>query len=257
MDGMARTGRLAAAFAVLAAIGCRERNPGYRVAGLDAPAALAESRGGETARATPDRRAPDAAPSPREAGVPDGPGPEAAATEVAREGPPRPPEAGASEAAAAAREYHTLECEAGQIFGAMVRGSDPAAFGGAYVHVPPGPPNWSWDAASPALPPDRVELPVALGAGGSYVVWVRYWTVGNLNDAWYAGFDKADLRRFYYNVAFNTWVWTRHTDGPDRLQFNDLAPGRRTLILGRGESGPRCDRVLVTNDLQFVPSAVP
>jgi hypothetical protein len=159
---------------------------------------------------------------------------------------------------AVGHEYHYLECEDGRLLGAMVRGSDARAFGGAYAHVTAGPPDWTWNPNAPALPPDRIELAVTLRRGGAYSVWVRYQVPGFDADAWYGGFAENDMRRFF-TPTHDAWVWTLGLfDGnPQRLRFQGLAPGQRTFVLGRGESGPRCDRVLVTSDPAFVPAIAP
>jgi hypothetical protein len=153
-------------------------------------------------------------------------------------------------------EYHWFECEDPPRVGALVRAGDPGASAGAYVHVPspPAPTDWSWNAAAPGLPPDRLERAITLSRGGTYVLWVRVFAPSRDEDAWYAAFDKTDLRRFY-PVAVGAWTWTRTAgqDDPLRLRFTGLAPGARLLILGRGESGVRCDRALLTSDLAFVP----
>lgn len=152
-----------------------------------------------------------------------------------------------------AYEYHWAECESGTLVGAMTTGSDVAASGGAYAYVPTGPASWTW--SSPGLPPSRVELPVVLQRPGTFAVWIRYYAISMSADAWYAGFSGVDMRRFYENTTYGAWVWQRGipTD-PMRLEFTGLTTGPHTLILGPGEAGPRCDRVLVTNDLGYVPA---
>ncbi len=186
--------------------------------------------------AVPDVGVPDV-------GVPDSVAPDVAAPDVA------PPDA-----AGATNENYVFECESGRLFGALVRGSDAQASGGAYLHLPPGSAPWIWDVQAPALPPGRVELDVTLSRGGTYVVWVRVLGLTNGQDALYAGFQKADLRRFY-PTTLGGWVWTRTAGNNDleRLRFDGLAAGPHTLVIGPGESGARCDRVVVTSDLSFTP----
>ncbi len=256
---MVAMGRAVVVLGALCVLACREQNPAYRL-NVEMPIVDAAT---ETDAATADH----ADTAPLDTAPPDAAPPDSAAAD--RLGDARTPDAAAADRPADLAsdvgrtdggvpfEYHFIECESATRFGAMARGSDPGAFGGAYVHVPVGPPDWSWNAAAPELPPDRLELPVTLAAGGTFAVWVRTWTIAVENDAWYAGFAKSDLRRHYHNASYGVWAWTRHGDVPNVLTFTGLAAGAHTLYLGRGESGPRCDRVLVTNDLHLVPTATP
>lgn len=149
-----------------------------------------------------------------------------------------------------ATENHFIECEQGIRIGGMVTGNDPNASGGTYVHLPTValPTDWGWMGT---LPPNRIEIRVNL-RGGNYVVWVRSYSPSSDEDGWYAGFDKADLRRFYTDPKL-TWVWTRWHGTEDRLRFDNRPAGPQTVVLGPGESGLRCDRILVTSNLSMTP----
>jgi hypothetical protein len=150
-------------------------------------------------------------------------------------------------------ETHVRECESGTRIGATLIGTDALASGGAYTHVPSGS---NWSASSTALPPDRVELPFTLGRPGPWYLWVRLYTIDGSHDAHYAGFDPGDLRRFWH-LDFGRWEWTRGTHDDDtRLTFGSLGPGDHTLSIGPGETGPRCDLVVLTTDPDFSPSSV-
>jgi hypothetical protein len=152
-------------------------------------------------------------------------------------------------------EIHVRECEDGRLVGAMMPGVDPLASDGAYVGSTPGfAAPWVWDPGAPALPPSRVEHDFVLRDGGTYYVWVRLFTVAGDQDAQYAGFSSALLRRFYH-LTFGTWQWVGPTT--TLAQFDGLAAGPQTLSIGPGEPGPRCDRIVVTNDPALDPATVP
>ena len=159
-------------------------------------------------------------------------------------------------------EYHRLECEAGLLVGAMGIGHDPIAFAGAYAMTPGWLPAYEWQAAAPSLPPDRVELRVSLARGGTYRVWVRFHGGPYAAAAWYAGFSPSDLRQFsagWTRWGWTTWRWT--SDLPQApsspLVFETLAAGDHTLVVGPGQHGAGCDRVIVTDDLDFRPIEAP
>lgn len=140
-------------------------------------------------------------------------------------------------------ETHIVECESGTLVGGMMRGADSDASGGAYAHAPGGA-NWTADGAS--LPPSRVELPLTLGRPGPWFLHVRIYTLNGGADATYAGFVASDLRRFY-RTDFRTWVWAP-------VERFDLGPGAHTLVIGPGEPGPRCDRLVFTTDPDLDPA---
>jgi hypothetical protein len=199
--------------------------------------------------AVADAPIPDAAPA-IDAPAPDAPPPDARPLDAAL------PDAALPDAAlpdASPYEYVWLECESGTLVGAMTSVSDASASGGAYVTVPAGPAEWLWSSSAPALPPSRVDLALTLAHAGDHVVWVRFYGVSETADGWYAGFAAADLRRFFDNTSHGAWAWLRgNNDTPTLLTFT-LTAGAHTLTLGPGEAGPRCDRVLVTDDLSYVP----
>ena len=168
-----------------------------------------------------------------------------------------PPDASPPDASppdASPYEYIWRECESGTLVGTMTSVADGTASGGAYAVVPSGAADWNWSSSAPSLPPNRVALSLTLAHAGAHTVWVRFYGVSGSEDAWYAGFGAADMRRFFDNTKHGTWAWMRGSnDVPTDLIFAGLTAGPTTLVLGPGEAGARCDRVLVTDDPVYTP----
>lgn len=147
-------------------------------------------------------------------------------------------------------ETHVIECESGVLHGQMELAASAEASGGSYTEDTRG---GTWDANGSALPPDRVDLSITITDPGPFYLWVRLYTIDGSQDATYAGFAASDLRRLFHD-DHGTWQWVSN---PTSLRFDGLAPGPHVLSIGGGEPGPRCDRVVLTNDPAFDPTTLP
>ncbi len=149
-----------------------------------------------------------------------------------------------------------LECEDGTLFGDMQFNSsvisDPPC-GQGWIETASGTPNFLWDSGNPSMSDHRAELPVMLSDGGTYYACIRMASPSGSQDTLYAGFSSDDMRRFYPDSSIypydQSWTWVSEipTD-PQRLVFENMASGDYTFIIGHGEAGARCDKVVLTTD---------
>jgi hypothetical protein len=135
----------------------------------------------------------------------------------------------------------------------MATASDSGAFGGKYISTSTadsGKAAWTFNVAT----------------AGVYVVWARVKSPDATRDSFYVKMDSGveDV----YDTAEGTWgpnwQWTRvngrnGTGIPLTLNPRtfSLSAGSHTLTFRGREVGTKIDRVIVTNNLSFVPTEVP
>lgn len=157
---------------------------------------------------------------------------------------PPPPPAGPA--------YVYMEAESGSLVSPMTIGSDANAFSGQYVTTP------TTDSGSDTI---TFNAPSA----GNYVIWGRVLAPDSVLDSTYVSVDNGTEQ--IYDMAEGTWsgswqwsqVRQRLNNNPATLQqrvFN-LSAGSHTVKFRGREAGSKLDRVLITNDLSFVPTASP
>ncbi len=183
---------------------------------------------------------------------------------AAAEGPRAPSASTAPEASTAPDAgtpdhpvYLWMEAEHGELTAPMQRFETAQASGGAYVEVPNGP---GHDDGGEGAVRFVFEVPVA----GRYAFWGRVLGLNNNDNSLFVSVDEGT------EVVWDTperhattdrWVWDPISDrdwssleAPPEPLVMTLEAGRHTLTLRNREDGTRLDRVLVTNDLAFVPS---
>jgi hypothetical protein len=128
------------------------------------------------------------------------------------------------------------------------------------------------DVLDPAQPGEMVKYDLAVTTAGTYTIWGRVRP------------DEDGLGSFFVNVspatrteattyhlwdiatlttasntttAATTWGWRRvnNLGVADPVRFS-LTPGEYTLILKPREAGTKLDRLLITNDLQYIPQGL-
>jgi hypothetical protein len=157
---------------------------------------------------------------------------------------PPPPPAGPA--------YIYMEAESGSLVSPMVTGSDANAFNGQYVTTATA--NSGTDTITFNAP-----------SSGSYVIWGRVLAPNSDVDSTFVSVDNGTEE--IYDMAegtwSNNWQWSqvklRLNNNPATLQqraFN-LSAGSHTVKFRGRETNSKLDRVLITNDLSFVPTASP
>jgi hypothetical protein len=135
----------------------------------------------------------------------------------------------------------------------MAGTSDPGAFGGKYISsavAESGTGAWTFSVPS----------------AGTYVVWCRVKSPNSSEDSFYVKMDSGaeDIYDTAEGVWGPGWQWTRvngrgGTGVPLTLNPRtfSLSAGSHSLRLRGREKNTRADRVIVTNDLSFVPTETP
>ncbi|ARA92159.1 hypothetical protein AWN76_002545 [Rhodothermaceae bacterium RA] len=168
------------------------------------------------------------------------------------------PDAVAPDAVAPERPvYLWMEAEHGELTAPMQRFETAQASGGAYVEVPNGP---GHDDGGEGAVRFAFEVPVA----GRYAFWGRVLGLNNNDNSLFVSVDGGTEVVWdtpEQHVTTDRWVWDPISDrdwsspeAPPEPLVLTLEAGRHTLTLRNREDGTRLDRVLVTNDLTFVPS---
>lgn len=120
---------------------------------------------------------------------------------------------------------------------AMVVGSDAAAFGGAYIHVPEGS-----DTRSPVA---EAEIAVSVPADGTYQLWARLHGPDGNSDAVYLTIDdEAWSRKWPSETGVYEWV---------QIAGYNLKAGSHQLKVSHGEIRARFDAFFLTDDSNAVP----
>jgi len=130
----------------------------------------------------------------------------------------------------------------------MVIGSDPAASGGGYIHVPEG-------TGVSTSPTEEAIYSIDIPQEGDYYLWLLMNGPTGGNDALYIGFDGSFDRIYPIQIGQYEWirVETVHNSG-DFLHH--LTAGQHQVNIGHGEELARADRILVTNDPDLDPSQI-
>jgi hypothetical protein len=138
--------------------------------------------------------------------------------------------------------YLRFETEGGTLVAPMrsVSGAS-GAFGSAYIDTPSGTPTGS--ATAPA---GTATLGVNVPTSGSWRLWVRMYGPDATSDSMYESINSA-TRQLIVASATGQWVWVSG-------RTYTLTAGLVSLELGGRDDQARADRVILTDDLTFVPS---
>jgi len=145
--------------------------------------------------------------------------------------------------------YISFEAESGTLAAPMTTATHAQASGGLYVTTP---------TANQGTVTFNLDIPVA----GTYIIWCRVLAPDGSSDSFFVSMDGGP--EDIYDVAEGTWSpnwqWTRvngRAGGPP-LTLNprtfDLTAGLHTLVFRGREANSRLDRLIVTNDITFMPT---
>jgi hypothetical protein len=147
-----------------------------------------------------------------------------------------------------------LEAEEGYLSAPMEIASDDAASSGAYTWIPNG---WG-DIFDPAEDGGYAEYTFEVSAAGNYVVWGRVISNTGGDDSFFVSMDGSEYALWdTQQGGTETWVWDQvsNRDTTDPVLFY-LEAGKHTLIIKQREDGTKIDRILITNDMEYVPEGL-
>ena len=127
--------------------------------------------------------------------------------------------------------------------------TDNDASSGDYIFVPEGKGN-VWE---PRQDGGYIEYVFEVPASGEYVIWGRVKAVDTNNDSFFVSIDEAEYALWDTRIS-NAWVWDQVANrGGDNPVVYYLEAGQHTLIFKQREDGTKLDRILVTNDMEYIP----
>ncbi|HEU5180393.1 MAG TPA: fibronectin type III domain-containing protein [Candidatus Polarisedimenticolia bacterium] len=144
-------------------------------------------------------------------------------------------------------DYITLEAESGTITAPMISKNDfdtPLAFNGNYIWTPAG-----TGTNTNGSPTGKATYNVTVANSGSYTLWVRMYAATANNDSFWQSID-ASSKTALTAGNLGVWVWTRGAS-------YTLTAGNHSLVLGHRDEQTRADRIILTDDAAFTPTATP
>ena len=145
-----------------------------------------------------------------------------------------------------------LEAEdAAEINPLMEIASDPSAYNGSYIWVPDG---GGWKG------PGYARYIITITTPGDYKICGRVQAPTSANNSYLVRMDD-DPERTWTIPVTEPWAWDEvnhwgsgtETDPEIDLVIITLSAGEHVLTIKHRESGTKLDRLLITNDLTFVP----
>ncbi|MEU4215655.1 glycosyl hydrolase family 28 protein [Actinoplanes sp. NPDC026623] len=145
----------------------------------------------------------------------------------------------------------TAEAESGTIIAPMQVKNDSNASGGQYIAVTAG-------NNSNSAPPSNGSsvIPFTVTAAGTYKLWGRVIAPTNKDDSFWVRVDGGTWVDWNDITPGGSWHWANVTDdaSSDTPVVVNLAAGAHTISYAYREDGTLLDRVLITNDLNLVPT---
>lgn len=146
--------------------------------------------------------------------------------------------------------YVWLEAEAGSPTAPLRTLRDGAASGGRYVRAPK-------DRTSTDVPPadGRATYRFSVAEAGTYRVWGRVIVQDTGTDSFWIRMDGGDWVRWNEIDAGTAWHWdaVHDTDNGNAVVDFRLSSGVHTLEVAYRERRAQLDKLLVTDDLGYVP----
>lgn len=148
-------------------------------------------------------------------------------------------------------EYHWLEVEYAENIQIPMRNfEDGTASSGMYAMMPNGSGNY-WTPTSV-----MATLSVDIEKEGDYILWGRTIAPGDLDDSFYIQVDNGTNN--LWDIPWHSaWNWDKVTHrGDEGYVTVHLSAGRHTINIKAREDGTKIDKILLTNDVNYVPSSL-
>jgi hypothetical protein len=138
----------------------------------------------------------------------------------------------------------SVEAESGIITSPMMIQSSVTASGGQFVVVPEGSGNTFDDVTNGG--PGQVSLPFDIPQGGTYALWARTIAPNGGSDSFYVTSGSSLISEWLVPTSA-AWKWTKVAE-----VF--VGAGAFNVEFRHREDGTQLDKVILSNDLAFVPS---
>jgi len=141
-------------------------------------------------------------------------------------------------------DYIRFETESGDLVSPVRTASGAGAFAGAWIDTPSGS-----GSGSQSNPLGTATYGVHIPSTGTWYLWVRLYSPSNQSNSWFETMD-AMPRAIISTTQNGSWTWVAGRSFA-------LSEGLHTLELGGREARARADRVILTNDPNFVATGQP
>ncbi|MGD9211358.1 MAG: fibronectin type III domain-containing protein [Desulfobacteraceae bacterium] len=150
-----------------------------------------------------------------------------------------------------------MEAEEGILQSPMQIDSDSQASAEKYVSVP----NENANAFDPTLATGQAKYNFEVSNAGNYLVWGRVVSSSITSDSFHVSIDDKDVLAWHTKIdQKGDWIWdvvSKRKFGDKRDNSNPLlyylGKGPHTLTIKHRESGTKIDKILITNDITFLP----
>jgi subtilisin family serine protease len=151
-------------------------------------------------------------------------------------------------------QYYWFEAEAGAPTAPLRTPNDAAASGGRFLDATPG-------NNSSASPPanGRATYTFNVTSAGTFRVWGRTIAPNDSDDSFWVQVDNGTWQRWNFIARSTTWTWDEvhhENNGAITALTFSLPIGTHRVTVAYREDGTRLDRLLVTNDMSFVPTGM-
>lgn len=140
--------------------------------------------------------------------------------------------------------YIRIEAESGALVSPVRSSAGSGAFRGAWIDTPSGTP-----VGSTSNPAGTAALGFHVPHPATWRVWIRMYGANANSNAWFEEVDGAGFQNVQTTLT-GAWEWISG-------RSYSLAAGLHTLRLGGREPAARVDRILVTDDPNFLPTEQP
>jgi Fibronectin type III domain len=142
--------------------------------------------------------------------------------------------------------YNWFQAESENLSSPLETALDPDASAGAYIWKPSG----SGDSATPD---GAAEYTIDIPTTGDYVIWGRTIAPDGGSDSFFTSIDGGEHVAWHIPIG-SVWIWVSVNGNEQDPLILNLAAGTHTLRISGREDGTKLDRLLITNDMDFVPS---
>jgi hypothetical protein len=148
-----------------------------------------------------------------------------------------------------------FEAEAGYLNAPMEVALDAMASDGEYIWVPGG----YGKVLDPSQEAGYAEYNFEVAESGEYVIWGRVISNSSDEDSFFVSMDGGAYVEWHTaQGGEEVWVWDQVRNGagnPEPVIFY-LEAGQHSLVIKQREDGTKLDKILITNDLAYIPEGL-